>query len=184
MICAKCGKPRERENHSYCRHCAAEYMRLWHRGAIPARPTICTIVGCTRPIHGNGLCNLHRSRLARTGMTDAPIRKSLASKRYKLVKRPGHPLAHATTHRVYEHRAVLFDQVGMGWVPCFWCGNPVKFSTEHPQPPDALITDHLDHDRHNNAPTNVMPACNSCNCARSHWRTLPPLESIYSSGMI
>jgi hypothetical protein len=178
MNCSKCGGPRERANHSYCRACAAAYMRKWHKGEIEPRPATCTVAGCERRMHGRGLCDLHRIRLARHGSTEARPR-SLAPKRYKLEKRPGHPLAHATTHRVYLHRIVLFDQIGFGRFPCFWCASPVEWTTTHPVPPNALITDHLDHNRHNNDPTNLVPACRSCNSARTRERVAPPLVPIY-----
>jgi hypothetical protein len=179
MICAKCAQPRERENHSYCRSCAAAYMRLHRRGELPVRALVCIVAECGRPVHGRGLCNLHRLRLARTGNIEARQRL-LDPKRYKLVTRPDHPLAHAGTGRVYVHRMVLFDQIGWMPVPCFWCGRRVQWSTVQPMPEDALIADHLDHDRHNNDIANLVPSCNSCNPARTRWRTAAPLMPVYS----
>jgi hypothetical protein len=140
---------------------------------------LCAVPGCDRPSHGKW-CNMHRGRMANHGTVELLDRKPLAPKRYRQVKRPGHPLANPVTGIVYLHRAVLFDQMGSwGNVPCFWCGTTVRWSTAHPQPPDGLMVDHLDHDRHHNDSTNLVPSCNRCNCARSHWRTLPPLVSVY-----
>lgn len=31
ILCSRCGKPRERKSHRYCRACSAAYLRAWRR---------------------------------------------------------------------------------------------------------------------------------------------------------
>lgn len=178
LVCSSCRGPNDRSSHRYCHGCAAAYMRRRRRGELPVRATVCTVAGCGEKQKARGFCSKHYLRFKRRGSTDERTR-TIASKRYRLVVIRGHPLAHARTGRVYVHRAAMFDQIGLGPVPCFWCGRPLRWSTEHPQPDDALLIDHFDHDRHNNDPTNLRPSCNSCNCARSYWRAKPSLVPVY-----
>lgn len=45
-----------------------------------------------------------------------------------------------------------------------WCTNPDPDSD-----PDRYATvDHLDGDRHNNDPSNLVPSCNGCNVSKAH----------------
>lgn len=162
-----CDKPRERRG-----LCQMHHWRLRTHGSpflTPGKRTGCSVEGCDRPHARRGHCDLHASRLKRNGTTNLLPRKGLSPKSYRSVKRIGHPLANAKTGRVNEHRAVLFDATGDVRVPCFWCGAPLRWHRGLKQPADSIIVDHRDHDRHNNSPTNLLPACNSCNCKRSHW---------------
>lgn len=183
MTCSRCFCPRESAKHSWCRACSNAYMRARRRGDVRRRLKACAVVGCSRQVRFADMCSLHRQRLRRTGSVTLRPR-TLHAKRYRLVVRRGHALAHASTGRVYVHRAVLFDNLGWGNFACFWCGTTVRWSTSHPQPTDALITDHVDHDRHNNDVTNLVPSCGRCNSARSRWRTMPPLTPMYSAGAV
>lgn len=158
--------------------CQMHAWRLQFHGDEMREPTknSCQVSGCDRAYKSGGYCSLHLGRMKRHGSTDLPERPKLSPKKYHLVKIVGHPLAHANTERVYVHRAVLFEQIGWMRVPCFWCGTRIRFSKG--MEPDALIPDHLDHDRHNNDLSNLVPACNRCNCSRPHWRKTP-LVSVY-----
>jgi len=174
-----CEKPRERQG-----YCQMHHWRLRTHGSpflTPGKRTDCSVAGCERAHAKNGFCNLHASRVKRNGTTDLLPRRGLALKRYRCVRRIGHPLANPTTGRVNEHRAVLFDAIGDVRVPCFWCAVPLHWRRGRGQPADAIVADHLDHDRRNNAPTNLVPACNSCNCKRSHWSRVK-LLSVYRKG--
>ena len=83
----------------------------------------------------------------------------------------GHPLAHRGAVR--EHRKVLYDAVGPGPHECHWnetygCG---RISLEWGGlQGDSLCVDHLDHDRTNNAPENLVPSCIACNLRRGRER--------------
>jgi hypothetical protein len=75
---------------------------------------------------------------------------------------PAHPLA-GGRNVVLEHRLVLFEALGLGPLPCFGCGRPVPWA--------ELEVHHRDHDRANNAPENLEPACDECNSreAVAYW---------------
>ncbi|QAY13973.1 HNH endonuclease [Mycobacterium phage Colt] len=73
-----------------------------------------------------------------------------------------HPLRKIDAHvgrRVAEHRIVLYDKIGPGTHPCHWCGKPVTWG-------EGLQTDHVDWDRLNNTPDNLVPSCRPCNFNR------------------
>ena len=63
--------------------------------------------------------------------------------------------------RVYEHRMILFDNIGTRVVPCFWCGAALSFEARD------LFVDHLNHDRQDNRAQNLVAACNGCNAGRT-----------------
>lgn len=81
---------------------------------------------------------------------------------YLVVRHPGHPIAD-TRGDGYVHRMVLFDEIGYGPHWCHWC-------QQHIQWRDQLEGDHLDHDRLNNDPANLVPSCKGCNRSRSNRR--------------
>lgn len=124
----------------------------------------CNVKGCDRPHAKVGFCELHYRRMKRRGTTDDPVRL-IDTKRYRQKKLPNHPLA-LNSGRVFIHRVVLYDKLGDGGHPCHWCGTIVYWNKSYPKDKDALLVDHLDHDRHNNHPDNLVPACNSCNSKR------------------
>jgi hypothetical protein len=102
---------------------------------------------------------MHYERLRRIGSLDLPPRnRYYKAHGYVVIKRPDHPLA-SPKGWVYEHRAVLYDMLGPGSHPCFWCGKVLEWG-------QRLHADHLDHDRSNNAPINLVPSCLACNSAR------------------
>ena len=63
------------------------------------------------------------------------------------------PLAVAGWER--EHRLVLWAELGPGAHPCYRCGRLVEWGRD-------LEVDHVDHDRQNNDPVNLCPACWDC----------------------
>lgn len=141
--------------------CQMHNWRLTYHGSVhytrPPRP-LCTVSECPRTVKGHGLCQLHLGR-ANRGLPMDYVAPTLAAKRYQLRKAPGHPVADIRG-RVYVHRQVLYDQTNGGRLPCFWCAAPLEWGKN-------LVVDHLDHDRHNNASTNLVPACNGCNAGRT-----------------
>lgn len=74
-----------------------------------------------------------------------------------------HPLSDRTT--LFEHRRVLYDKIGSGLHYCYWsCGKLLNWwglSRE-----EWLCTDHLDGDKLNNDPENLVPSCSTCNLRR------------------
>lgn len=128
----------------------------------------CSVDGCTSPIQARGWCPKHYHRWRRTGdPADRQARnRYVASHGYVRVRAPGHPLAHPTQHYVYEHRLVLFELIGSGEHSCHWCGRRVSWTQGSPGNADALVVDHLDGDRANNAEANLVAACQKCNTNR------------------
>lgn len=142
----------------------------------------CSETGCDRPRarKTNGTrrsrCEGHEQRARRgTLLTDSsPIRAfrapgsgGLSSYGYWLRFEPTHPLAFANGH-VLVHRAVLYDAIGPGQHECHWCRTPVEWRKDG-LAPGALVADHVDGDRQNNEPANLVPSCQPCNSARSNY---------------
>lgn len=83
--------------------------------------------------------------------------------RYKYTSRKApHPLA---GNRVLQHRVRLFDAIGPGPHPCHWCRRVVSWDIKYPLP-GALVVDHHDCDKSNNAVSNLLVSCQPCNAAR------------------
>lgn len=78
--------------------------------------------------------------------------------RYVSVYMPEHELA-SKSGLVFEHRRVLFEEIGPGTHPCHWCERPVTWGVD-------LHTDHLG-DRLDNDPQLLVPSCRPCNSARA-----------------
>ena len=134
-------------------------------------PNRCKVDGCARSRDGHGYCRMHRRRWQASGdpgEIDARHRPdgqgNLRSDGYIITRMPEHPLAR---HRgyVYLHRAVLYDAIGAGGHPCHWCGSLVVWED------GSLTADHLDWNRENNDPANLIPSCLACNSKRYRLRT-------------
>lgn len=75
--------------------------------------------------------------------------------------------ADGMTVRIWEHRAVLFDRIGYGPHRCHWCGRCVRWVPgAGGGGGDVLVADHVDGDRRNNDPGNLVPSCQGCNAHR------------------
>lgn len=70
-----------------------------------------------------------------------------------------HPLA--IRGAVAEHRKVLYDKIGPGPHPCHWCRKMLYWGGH-----DGICVDHLDDDKSNNDPENLVPSCSPCNSLR------------------
>lgn len=75
---------------------------------------------------------------------------------------PDHQLADSTG-TVLRHRLVLFEKLNGQDADCHWCGTPIAWGS-------TLLTDHLDFDRGNDDPDNLVPVCLSCNSSRQMTR--------------
>lgn len=72
-----------------------------------------------------------------------------------------HPIAMADG-KIYTHRMVLYEKLGAGQHPCHWCGKHLVWVGAG----SKLVSDHLDANKWNNEPDNLVPACTHCNRAR------------------
>lgn len=87
---------------------------------------------------------------------------------YKRVKLPpGHPLLTPNGTATYLHRVVLWKKIGPGSHPCHHCGRIVTWAPGRGVRDGALVVDHLDDNRQNNDPTNLIPSCHACNKGRT-----------------
>lgn len=68
-----------------------------------------------------------------------------------------HPLS-LSDGTLAEHRKVLYDKIGPGSHPCHWCDWELAWGGV-----DGICVDHLDTDRLNNNPENLVPSCHDCN---------------------
>lgn len=160
--------------------CAKHYMRWYSTGTTDLLPRqrpdrtqrACSVDGCTRPVWSREMCNLHYCRLIRSGevgpaevLTAPKGSGHLRADGYRVIQ-TGHPLSTANG-QVLEHRAVLYDTLGPDPQPCAHCGMEVRWDHTYPTHADALVVDHLDFDRSNNDPANLVPSCGRCNLART-----------------
>jgi len=134
----------------------------------------CTLADCDKPsrnTHSAALCKMHYHRQYRHGSVDrtaqeADVTVSLG-RRYRRVRAKDHPLADACGN-AYEHRVVLYDEIGAGPHSCHWCGGDIDWLPKGD--PRCLQVDHLNNDGGDNRPENLVPACGNCNTARGSQR--------------
>lgn len=129
----------------------------------------CSVDGCTKRPRRNGMCEWHSDQLRTWGDPLMRTNKapggagSVRKDGYRVLTSHGHPLADQWGH-VLEHRVVLYDKIGPGEHPCHWCGAAVRWETGRAA---GITADHVDFDRSNNNPANLVPSCNACNVRRS-----------------
>lgn len=131
----------------------------------------CSVDRCDKRPRGRGLCETHWVRQRKYGdpnvVKQAPNGSgSLTRHGYVMLQKAGHPLA-SKNGFVFAHRAVLFEKVGPDDQSCHWCGRRVSWWLTWPKDESALVVDHLDGVKVNNAPTNLVPSCNRCNRGRA-----------------
>lgn len=159
------------------KYCTAECgQRHWHQSRKEKAYPSCSVDGCQDPATrvGPGLCEKHYYRVRRQGTTEfvgnakpGNLTHSRGrtkpgdrehSNGYVLAAAPGHPRA-LGAYRAYQHRVVFTDTHGEGPFKCNWCGVEVTWGDMH--------VDHLDEDKTNNAPVNLVASCAVCNMHRS-----------------
>lgn len=135
---------------------------------------ICTVHDCGKPTRtlSASLCKKHYHRQYRTGTLELTAKRKdsyMSSHGYIILYAKDHPLTVSSSY-VYEHRAVYYNKHGVGPFPCHWCSAVVGWHNLH--------IDHLDDDKANNSPDNLVASCPGCNTdrgrlkrQRSHWRS-------------
>lgn len=184
--------PRTRVNGLACCRTHEQRQRKW--GSFDLRPVqprpwrTCSIVGCekaSRTREGR-LCEMHYVRHYRRGTFD--LKQRADSRRdargYVWTYAPAHPIA-GKSGVLYEHRAVLYDTRGPSTHLCHWCRREVEWSGNGKR---KLVVDHLDGNKGNNDPANLLPSCHRCNSTRGlfqQWvedhRDDPLLWSMYEA---
>lgn len=125
-------------------------------------PPLCCVQKCMAEVRSgkSPYCEKHYYRIRRGSQVDLdpkPLHQYETSAGYISLFRPEHPLANKSG-RVSEHRAVAYELHGGVCPKCFWCGCSLQWG-------DAVV-DHLNEDKADNAPTNLVVACSPCNRAR------------------
>lgn len=64
------------------------------------------------------------------------------------------------------HRIVLWDKLDGQDAVCHWCDKQLYWGKTYPQDNDALCVDHLNLDKSDNSPENLVPTCAVCNVTR------------------
>jgi hypothetical protein len=95
---------------------------------------------------------------------------------YRMIRSPGHVLAHKTgrwTQYAPHHRYVCFESLGKpGKSKCHWCQWELPWLLAGKYDQRLVVqVDHLDNDRQNNVPANLVPACYWCNRNRAIYAT-------------
>jgi len=168
--CSQCGAglvhpPGRGKARKYCGDDCQKNAKL--RRLVGRQLEPCRIAGCghpaTRPCLR--LCEMHYMRIRRNGTAEyiggAIPGNLIHSAGYLLEAAPGHPRA-LGGYRAYQHRVVFTDVHGEGPFECHWCGVAACW--------DDMHVDHLDDDKQNNAPGNLVASCPKCNQKRGRWK--------------
>lgn len=148
--------------------CNSHWQCLYRYGTESPPPTaphdpmpICSVHKCNAESRSRnaGLCEKHYGRMRRNGNLDArdPLHCYVTQAGYVILRRPNHPLADSDG-RVAEHRVVAFDAYAGICPNCFWCDTNLSW--------DDAVVDHLDENKQNNVPRNLVVSCNRCNRSR------------------
>jgi hypothetical protein len=121
----------------------------------------CKVEGCKGKANRIkfGLCESCYYRLRRTGTTKKKIAKYkyITKAGYIKVKLPDHPLAEKGGN-IFEHRQVFYDNNKDKPLICFWCEETLTWKN--------VKIDHLNNNKSDNQPSNLVASCNDCNRAR------------------
>lgn len=165
-VCSVEGCERKRRAYGLCE--VHNRQRIRRGEAPPPRPArlTCQTDGCSETVNCRWLCYEHYKASLKRVRKEPRVKAShMTQDGYRLIDARDHPLVNVQGY-AYEHRLVLFDKIGPGWHPCHWCAEPVTWDVRNVGEAGCLTVDHLDAQRLNNVPENLVPSCIQCNSAR------------------
>ena len=158
--CIKNGCGTKQRFKGLCSKHYTEYLSKGYKG--------CSVDACKNKVRsaGSPYCDTHYYRVRRSGTINlqSVSKRHITDMGYIKIK-ASHTLSDKRGW-VSEHRLVLFNKIGPGKHPCYWCGREVDFDLEYPKDLGALVIDHLDGNKENNNPDNLVPSCAVCNLKR------------------
>ena len=151
------GKGRDRKHCSDA--CRLAHQRVRKAEQYASLPS-CKVTGCSGRATrvSAGMCERHYCCVRRTGSTRPKlprIRKLHGG--YVRMRKPGHALADSAGG-MYAHRYVAYETHSGECPHCFWCSARLDWS--------VAVVDHLNEDKTDNRPENLVVSCNGCNRAR------------------
>ena len=168
--CAVDGCSRGARNKGICgKH--YQRMRTYGQYELPQRVVpewrTCSLDGCDNWARSRQArhCETHYYRMRRRGTYDAPVYMHWTTNGSGYIMRRDieHPIASRHGY-LYQHRFVLYEAIGPGVHPCYWCGRLVDWELRRGD--GKLVVDHLDGDKQNNVSSNLVPSCHRCNSGR------------------
>lgn len=157
----------------YCSYRCKKKARRDRKRLSPLPIKQCSVHDCTSSTDGfHRFCPKHWSRMRRTGTTELvqkdKVHGGVALRAYSQFIKGGyayeygfhwHPTANPKGI-VIQHRRVYYESVDGELYPCYWCGKDLgSWSNTN--------VDHIDEDKLNNDPANLVASCKACNTQRS-----------------
>jgi hypothetical protein len=132
-----------------------------------------TCVGCSivfTPKHPNA-AKFNQQRFCSTTCANQRHRidPSLQKGRYETTVLPDTCLLGPKGLSVPVNRLLLFQRIGPGPHECHWCRTHIEWRHGARNAPNTIVSDHVDGNKRNNAPDNIVPSCCKCNL----WRANP-----------
>lgn len=122
-------------------------------------------------MYAKTMCIMHYTRVRRTGEVgnSASLRRdygtgSVNEYGYMVVYCKSHPMA-TSQGKLLVHRGVLYNAMGEGPHPCHWCRKSLPWRGTSAA--DCINVDHLDFNKLNNSPSNLVASCLDCNTKRA-----------------
>ncbi len=123
-----------------------------------ARSKICFEQGCTKSSSTGGRCDTDYRR-------NKKLRKNGWIENGYWTFRVDHPVT-LKNGQAKEHRIVAYNKFGPGSHKCHWCPKMLEWMIGEPRHDNKITVDHLDWERLNNHPDNLVLACFECNRTR------------------
>lgn len=172
-FCYPVGKGRDR---MYCSEDCRQVIKQAERKRVMRSYPKCSVDGCLQSTRSkkSSLCDSCYSRKRRTGKVEKIRHRGWYQTKAGYVlsySQKDHPLA--INGKVFQHRMLLYDLIGPGEHPCYWCGMLLLWG--------QITVDHLNEIKHDNRHENLVVSCNKCNRLRG--ALMPFIRSLSEDGL-